>query len=296
MLCKWFFMAKKTLSILCIAFSLFLTLYKAETPQKHGFYNGESGYLYNIGTSSYLTKIKVENNRITWIKGTEYPEKAALLRIEHVFYKGASYNLIMLEDTSGVYGKYREESLSAYNAPFFGIPVFSLINTESEKFIGISTDTSLPRTWITFSPPIFKKSNAFKIYLGNRCMSIKEAGYLVLEKCVVAPESERNNQLFIWLPEDKYVAKNNIPVLAESIESKQRNPKKEEYGNQLESPIKPKNRNSSSSIYRSIGETKRSILNEEKEYADSIFSKKGKKKFSSTKQKKKSYQILPPGF
>lgn len=296
-------------NIMLIAYAglLLLGMYRVEAREPNGFANSTSGYLYNIGTASYVKKAAAgtSNSGTIWLRTTKTPEEAIRLKIERSFHNGVTYNLIMVEDIEDIEMNVNYRKPGAYTIPFYGIPVASMIQMTNANFIGVTPDTSISSAWVTFSPPIYKRSNAFRIYFGDECATAAESGYIKTQKCVVGPRDEREKQLFMWLPENKYVAKNGVPVHIQSIKGYKGGANGSgAHNTQNNKRVIDASTHSGTdgSIYRRIGRPEKKIMSSNKRHSSSrmragqgIGGESGAGaggKFGDSM----SYQILPPGF
>lgn len=272
---------------------LFFSICRAETVDLKGFSSGTSGYLYNIGTSSYIKKKWVDSSSRVWLKTTKEPEEAVRLKIERGFYNGITYNLIAIEDMNEKEMRVNRGKIEAYTVPFYGIQVASMVHVSNGRFIGATPDTSTPNTWVTFSPPLYKQSNAFRIYFRDECATAETNGYIKTRKCILGPKNERDSQLFMWLPENRYIAKNGIPTPIEnangytdSINYRKRN------GYETNESIQS---GDESAIYRRIGKPSK-ILSEQQRINKMKEERRSRNAASIGGSEGKTYQILPPGF
>ncbi|KAI5187592.1 hypothetical protein NEHOM01_2296 [Nematocida homosporus] len=179
-------------------------------PLSKGFHNGTSGYLYNVGAQAYLVTSANPKDQFMWIKGVKDVAKATPLTIERDVFRGLTYNIIRLSEVRTALGAPPKQlSIRMTHSPFFGHQVLGRVGEDTNRYVGLLTDPSNPVTWVVFSPPVHKTTNAFKIYLGNMCLALQNNAYLRVEKCVLAPDSKRNNQLFIWYPQEEHNTSTN---------------------------------------------------------------------------------------
>ncbi|KAI5132516.1 hypothetical protein NEAUS04_0448 [Nematocida ausubeli] len=182
------------------------------------------GYLYNMGSHVFLRWSRSPYDKYMWVKGTKDANKAGLFKIQKAKYHSATYSLIMSAD-SRVVNAAKKKNTQNIDFPFYGTPSIGLIGEAPYVHIGMTTDTSDPNSWFSFSPPQTKK-NFFKIYLKNKCLTVEGSGYAKLDDCVAAPAEKHAQQLFKWFAENEHVVITKKTIRQAKLEKLPAPPKK----------------------------------------------------------------------
>ncbi|KAI5191476.1 hypothetical protein NECID01_1470 [Nematocida sp. AWRm77] len=161
------------------------------------FSQGLPGYLYNVGTQMYLGQVLSEEDQNMWIKGVSEKKDAVPLRIQKMFSNGYPYTLIALDDLGSTMVSVPKERNSVLpHASFNGPQVWGVSGL---SFVHFYPNSKRSHVRFAFSPPVLKTSNGFKIYAGDKCLTLEPHGFLRALECVETLSPRGKNQIFSWI-------------------------------------------------------------------------------------------------
>lgn len=159
------------------------------------------GYLFSVGAQQYLGQIESREEKLLWIKGAPSQEKAMLLRIHRVLSNGNTYHLIATEESDLAAARPKERR-DVY--PHYDTSRLQVLGVNSLSFIHVYPNTGRANVRFSFSPPVLKHANAFKIYLLDRCLELGGSGFLRAADCVETLSPRGKRQLFAWHAKESF--------------------------------------------------------------------------------------------